>query len=448
MTILFFLIALGLLIFIHELGHFIIAKRAGIYVEAFSLGFGPKLLGVRVGETEYRISALPLGGYVKMRGEEPDEEGAADPRSFAMKSVWARTKVIIFGPLMNLFLCVALMPIVFLIGRSEPVYLAQPPVVVGVKAESPAAAAGIAPGDRIVTVDGNAAATWEDLINRVIIAPKATMELGIERDGRRIDESITVGELPEIRGGYLGIEPMLFYGNEARVDGLRPRGPAQAAGLQVGDEVIAFGGKPVGDWLDLTRLVNESKGLPTEIEVEREGARLTLTVAAEHDARSERWVIGITKDRQRGVPMTVVRYGFRDAVVKGVQEVGKLTRMTFDVLGKLVTLKLSYKVLGGPILIAKSSAAAAASGLSSFLYFIAFLSLQLAILNLLPIPVLDGGQVVFLAIEAIRRKPLAVRVRAIANQVGFAMLIALMLLVTINDIDSVWGIRSLLQKIF
>jgi regulator of sigma E protease len=448
MTILFFLIALGVLIFIHEFGHFLLAKRADIYVETFSLGFGPKLAGITRGETEYRLSLLPLGGYVKMRGEEPGEEGGDDPRSFANKGVWARTKVILFGPLMNLVLALVLMPVVFLIGRSEPVYLSAPPEISGVRAESPAEAAGLKAGDLIRTIDGKPTATWEEVLNKVIVAPGSHLTLGIERSGVELDEDVVVGELPEIKGGYLGVEPMLFLGNEARVDGVRPGGPAAEAGLKEGDVVLAFGGEPVGDWLDLTRIVNATEGKPAQMEVQRGEERLTVPITAARDEETGRWVIGITKDRQRGVPMTVVRYGLLGAIVKGTEENLKLTSLTFDVLGRLVTLKLSYKVLGGPILIAKSSAAAAASGFTSFLYFLAFLSLQLAILNLLPIPVLDGGQLVFLACEAVRRRPLSIRVRNVAQQVGFALLISLMLVVTFNDIDQIWGLRSLLHKLF
>jgi len=448
MTIFYFIVALGLLIFVHELGHFIFAKRAGIYVEAFSLGFGPRLFGFRKGETDYRVSLLPLGGYVKMRGEEAGDSGAADPRSFAAKSVWARAKVIIFGPLMNLFLCLILMPVVFMIGRAEPVFLKEAPVVSGVRADSPAAAVGMLPGDRIVSIDGHGVRVWEDVLNRVLLGPGKTVRVAFERDGRMIEKDVDIGELPEIKGGYVGIEPMLFYGNEAKIDGLRSGGPADEAGLKAGDVVVSFAGQRVADWIDLSMQVDRNGGREASIVVEREGERIPLTVTPEFSEDHDRWLIGITKDRKSGVPTIVVRYGFFDAIVAGTKENVKLVGLTFEVLRRLVTLELSYKVLGGPIIIAKVSAAAAASGISDFLYFLAFLSLQLGILNFLPIPVLDGGHLVFLGIEAVRRKPLSVRVRGIADQVGFVMLIALMLLVTYNDIDNVWGIKPLLKKLF
>ncbi len=448
MTILYFIVALGLLIFVHELGHFIFAKRAGIYVEAFSLGFGPRLFGIKWGETDYRVSLLPLGGYVKMRGEEAGDESASDPRSFAAKSVWARAKVIIFGPLMNLFLCLALMPIVFMIGRSEPVFLKEAPVVDGVRAESPAAIAGLLPGDRIISLDGDEVSTWEQVINRILLSPGSAISVGLERGGKMVEKDVTVGELPEIKGGYVGVEPMLFVGNEAVIDGVKPNGPADEAGLKAGDEVLSYGGQKVSDWIDLSIQVDRGGGKESSIAVKRGGEGVELKVTPEYSEDHGRWLIGITKDRRSGVPMTVVRYGFVDSIVMGTKENIKLAGLTFEVLKRLITLELSYKVLGGPIIIAKVSAAAAASGLSDFLYFLAFLSLQLAILNFLPIPVLDGGQLVFLGIEAARRKPVSVRVRGIADQIGFVMLISLMVLVTFNDIENVWGIKSLIKKFF
>ncbi len=448
MTIIYFIIALGVLIFIHEVGHFITAKRAGVFVETFSLGFGPKLFGFKWGETEYRISALPLGGYVKMLGEEPDEEGSLDPRSFSAKSAWKRAKIVLMGPLMNLFLCLAVMPVVFMIGRSEPAFLSEQPVVKGIKADSPAQRAGLAEGDLILSLDVKSMKSWDDVLGRVLISPGSTIDFGVRRADREFHAAVTVEELPEMKGGYVGIAPLPNLGGDPYIDGVRSGGPADKAGIKSKDLVISYDGRPVEDWLDLTRMINESKGALAPMIVKRGGEEIKIDVAGEYNEDFGRWIIGISKDRMSGVPMTVVKYGFLDSIVKGTKENVKLARMTLDVLWRLVTLKLSYKVLGGPIIIAKSSAAAAAAGIANFLYFVAFLSLQLGILNFLPIPVLDGGQLVFLGYEAVLRRPLSVRIRSIAHHVGFVMLIGLMLLVTINDIESVWGIRKILGKIF
>ena len=449
MTILYFIIALGLLIFIHELGHFIVAKRNGVCVEVFSLGFGPRLLGFKKGDTDYRVSLFPLGGYVKMKGEDPDEEGEAhDPRSYSAKSVFTRMRIVFCGPLMNLVLAFILMPIVFMIGKSEPAFLQEVPVVPDVRAESPAEGAGLMKGDVITSVDGEPVHAWEGVLNRILLSPRQTLTFGVDREGRHMEMPVEVGEIPGLKGGFVGIEPMLFLGADPYVGEVKARGAADAAGVKSGDLIISFGGEKVIDWLDLTRMVNESGGDETELVVERDGQRITLPVEARYNEEFGRYIIGITKDRMSGVPMKLQKYGFSEALVKGTKENIKLLGLTFDVLKRLFTAKLSFKVIGGPVIIAKASAAAAKTGISNFIYFLAFLSLQLSILNLFPIPVLDGGQLVFLGYEGIARHPLNARFRMIAHQVGFVFLISLMLLITLNDIDNVWGIRELLKKLF
>ena len=449
MTIIYFIIALGLLIFIHEFGHFIMAKRAGVCVEVFSLGFGPRIIGFKIGETDYRLSLLPLGGYVKMRGEEPgDEKEEKDPRSFAGKGVFARAKIVFCGPLMNCILAFLLMPIVFMIGKPEPAFLQEPPVVTDVRAESPAETAGLIKGDVIVSVDGKGVETWDGVLNKILLSPNEALEFDIEREGQPMTVDVAVGELPEVRGGYVGIEPMLFEGAEPYVGDVKAGAAAAAAGIVRGDLIVSFGGQKVYDWLDLTRLVNDSGGKETEVTVDRGGELIPMPVTAKYDDKFGRYIIGITKDRMSGITMKVRKYGFVAAIVRGTKENVKLLRLTFDVLKKLFTGKLSFKVIGGPVIIAKASAAAAATGLSNFIYFLAFLSMQLSILNLFPIPVLDGGQLVFLGFEAVLRRPLSAKVRMVAHQVGFVFLISLMLLITINDIDNVWGVRELLKKLF
>lgn len=449
MTILYFIIALGILIFIHELGHFIVAKRARVCVEVFSLGFGPRVFGIKVGETDYRVSLFPLGGYVKMKGEEPDEEGAKeDPRAFSSKSVFTRARIVLWGPLMNFILAFLLMPLVFMIGKPEPAFLHEKPVITDARAGSPAEEAGLIKGDAILSVDGKGVGTWDDVLNKILLSPNRTLTFGIDREGQPMDVPVAVGEIPELKGGYVGIEPMLFVGAEPYVGELKPGGPAEEAGVVKGDLIVSFDGKKVYDWLDLTRMVNDSAGEEAQLVVQRDGETVSMPVKARYNNKFGRYIIGISKDRMSGVPMKVQKYGFVQAVVRGTKENIKLLKLTYDVLKKLFTGNLSFKVIGGPVIIAKASAAAAKTGLANFIYFLAFLSMQLSILNLFPIPVLDGGQLVFLGYEAVLRRPLSVKVRMIAHQVGFVLLISLMLLITINDIDNVWGIRELIKKIF
>lgn len=442
MTVIYFIITLGILIFIHELGHFIMAKRSDIKVSTFSLGFGPRLFGFKIGETDYRVSAFPLGGYVSMLGEDPSEEGADDPRSFASKSVWARIKVASFGPIMNIILCFLLMPVVFMIGRSEPVYLHEEPVVIDVKKGSPADVAGIRKGDLVLSIDGEKVAVWETVMNKILINPDQTVNIAIERDGTPLELMVDVDVLPEINGGYIGIEPIFFLSSEARADVVSPGSPAEAAGILPGDTIVSYGGNVVSDFYDLSAKVNGRGGKESTLVVERDGIRKTLKITPTYSVENERWIIGIVTNRRGIGPEKLYRYGFFDAIEKGATENIKLARLTLDILYRLVTFKLSYKVLGGPIVIAKISAEAAASGLGHFLYFMVFLSMQLAILNLMPIPVLDGGHLLFLGIEAIIRRPVNVKIRSIANHIGFIILASFMLLITIKDVETVFGVST------
>jgi regulator of sigma E protease len=448
MSILFFLIALGLLIFVHELGHFVVAKRSGVYVEEFSLGFGPRIVGIKKGETDYRISALPLGGYVKMLGEDESAEKAEDPRSFARKSTAKRALIIACGPLMNVIFALAVMPLVFMIGRAEPAFLKKPPEIMGVRAESPAASAGLLKGDLITAIDGKKVSDWETVLNRVIISAGNRVDLTVLRQGQSLNKTVDVIEIPELQGGFVGIEPMLFLGNNAAIDGIAASGPAAKAGLKAKDVVLSVDGKTVADWIDLSSKVNQSAGREVALKIRRGSKVLNLKVTPEYNDEAKRWLIGIIKDRRSGVEMTTVRYGIIDSIVYGTKENIKLIALTFGVLKRLVTFNLSYKVLGGPVIIAKASAAAAASGLSHFLYFLAFLSMQLAIINCLPIPVLDGGHLMFLGIEAVRRKPVSLRIRQTASQIGFFLLIALMIVITWNDINKLFNVQAWLKKIF
>ena len=448
MTILYFIIALGVLVFIHEFGHFIVAKGQGIGVEKFSLGFGPKLLSFRFGETEYLISALPLGGYVKLRGEDPQEADQSDPRSFSARPVWHRLKVVLAGPFMNLLLALVFLPLVFMIGRMEPAYLQEAPRLVGVEAGSPAAAAGLAEGDQILEVNEEPVKNWKELLEHVILRGGETLRLKVQRDGQVVLKEVMVAQGEASGPGTLGIEPHLILGNEAFIDEVMPGSAAMAAGLQAGDRVLSLDGQNVPGWSQMVERINKSEGRPLQVLVAREQTTRSFLIQPRHDEASGRWLVGIKKDFEKHAPQMVERrYPFFAAVVEGTKENVKLAKMTYVVLGRLVTGKLSYKTLGGPIRIAQASASAARAGVSHFLYFLAFLSIQLGLMNLLPIPVLDGGHVLFYSIEGIIRRPLSMRVRGMMENAGFVLLLGLMVLITFNDVDSVWGIQPLLEKI-
>ncbi|MDO8644642.1 MAG: RIP metalloprotease RseP [bacterium] len=447
MTILYFVIALGLLVFIHEFGHFIVAKLSGMRVEKFSLGFGPKIFGFQKGETEYRVSILPLGGYVKLTGEDPASPEANAPDSFNSKPLLSRLGVVVAGPTMNLLLALLLMPIVFMIGKMEPAYLDQKPIVTGVLSESPAATAGFQVGDEIVRLNGKEFHEWRSLLDQIMLRAGEPLNFELNRDGQNFEKSVVIDSWEKTKTGYLGVEPRFFVGNEPVVDGVGPDSPASKAGLQKGDRVVAVNGKAIQTWTEMSEVIGSAKGETVLLTLERQGKSQTVSLSPLYDKSHDKWMIGVQKGVEEGKYSVLKRYSFGEACLQGWSEVKKLTGLTFDVLGRLVTFQLSYKALGGPIRIAQGAAMAAETGLSYFLYFIAFLSLQLGILNILPIPVLDGGHVAYLTLEKIFRKPVSTRIRSIIDQTGLALLLTLMLVVTLNDIDSVWGTSWIVQKI-
>lgn len=450
-TFIYFILGLGLLVFIHELGHFLVAKWSGIRVEQFSLGFGPKILGFRWGETEYKVSILPLGGYVKMSGEEP-EEGAInptlDPRSFAAQPLYKRIATVLAGPVMNLVLAMVLLPLVFLMGRMEPAFLEKPAIVVGVKKDSPAQALKMEKGDQILSIDGYATPTWDEAMQRILVSPdtEVTLKIRSQATGAEEIKKVKLSTAKEGKVGFLGVEPHYFMGNDAIVSSVSPSSPAEKAGVQAKDKIVSIAGQPVENWDDMSEKVAAAEGKPVSVEILRGSEKISLTLTPQYNDAYKKWIIGIAKAIPEGAVVKRT-YGFKEAIEKGTQEFGRLFMLTMEVLKKLFSFQLSYKTLGGPIQIAEATANAAKTGMGDFFYFLSFMSIQLGILNLLPIPVLDGGHFLFMIYEAIRRKPLSVKSRIIAQQVGMVFLFGLMILVTLNDIDTVWGFKKIFATI-
>ncbi len=419
MTLIYFLIVIGILVFVHEFGHFIMAKRAGVRVEKFSLGMGPKLFGYKKGDTEYVISALPLGGYVKMAGENPDEEPTGATDEFQSKTVWQRVKIAATGPLTNIVLAFVVMPLIFVIGVNV-----LPARVGFVEKDSPAARAGFQAGDTIDTINSRSVADWEKAEMLIALNPDTDLSVTIDRSGEK-KHLILKPELdPKHNIGVSG----LFPDFPAEVGGLSPGFPAEKAGLKVNDKITAVDGKSIKYWFEFSSTVKKSEGNLTTITVERDGRKEQIKVTP--TLSDGVYVIGI----KPLVRLEFKKYGLLDSIRLGFNKTIESVDMTFTTLKKLLTFNLSIKTLGGPVMIAQMSGKAAAAGLSSFLYFLAMISISLGVLNLLPIPILDGGLILFLVIEAIRKKPLERRTMEIAQSVGAACLIALIVVVSYNDI--------------
>jgi regulator of sigma E protease len=283
MTLIYFLIVIGILVFVHEFGHFVMAKRAGVRVEKFSLGMGPKLFGYKKGDTEYVISALPLGGYVKMAGENPDEEPTGDPGEFQSKTVWQRVKIAATGPLTNIVLAFIIMPFVFMAGT----YSEGPAKVGYVEGGSPAERAGFAAGDVIEEINGRNISDWTKALTLIAVNPDTDINVTVNRGGDKKELVLRPETATELRIGSSGLVPDM----PAQIGGLKPGFPAEKAGLKVNDKILAVDGQTILHWNQFSAIVKDSNGKTLTLVIEREGKRSEIAVAAVED--NGRYVIGV-----------------------------------------------------------------------------------------------------------------------------------------------------------
>ncbi len=432
MTFVFGIIMLGVLVFVHELGHFLVAKASGVKVLKFSLGFGPKLLGKKWGETEYLICAVPLGGYVQMLGEGGGEQGEDAPltpeeveRSFAHKPVGKRIAIVAAGPLMNLVLPFVVLPLAYMVGVNIPVYLDAPACTDYVVSGSDAAQSGFEVGDCIVGIGGEPVGSWQEGNIALISAAGETIQFTVERTAELVELTMQ----PENNGldglMALGLQPV----ERPVIGGLRPGDPADEAGLQTGDRVVEISGTRIVTWFDMKRKIQEGQGRIDTFVIDREGETLEVEIAPQ-SKDGEDFLIGVGQYPD----VESRRYGFIDAVQKGGEQSVELMELTLVFIKKLFSGDVSTKNIGGPITVVKIAGEAAQTGLSVILSMLAFLSIQLGILNLLPIPILDGGHLFFNIIELVIRKPVSIRVREAAQQIGMLLLLSLMALAFYNDI--------------
>ncbi len=419
-------IMLGVLIIIHELGHFVTAKLFGVKVKTFSVGFGKKLFGFQRGETEYRVSMIPLGGYVALLGEEdPEEAESDDPGNFNNKPRWQRFIILAMGATLNIVLAFMLFTVVNMFHRAEPLWRTSVPVVGWVDASSPAFVADLQTGDRIVSFDGKRINTWDQFQLLVVTNPDKDVDLVVEREGKLLTLEPELIAKGRDDAGYLGAFPL----EQVRIQSVRDGSPAAEAGLQTGDVVIKVGNKRITRGIDqfITEIQNSTER-ELELLVLRSGTEMNLTVSPEGDPGSR--IIGAMVE----VPYRLVKLSFGNAVIQAGKDVKRFTALTFTVLGKLLRGELSLKSISGPVDIARISGEAARTGVISFVYIMGLISLQLGIFNLLPIPMLDGGLITILGIEAIRRKDLSIKMKERITTVGFVLLVTLMVVVIISDV--------------
>ncbi len=449
-TILAFVVTLGLLVTVHEFGHFWVARRCGVKVLRFSVGFGRPLWTWRDRQgTEFSLAALPLGGYVKMVDErEMEVPEALRDQAFNHKSVWQRIAIVAAGPLANFLLAIAAFWLMFMLGVTTLV-----PLIGAVNPDSPAARAGIEPGYEVVAVDGQATSSWYD-VNLALLRPLGEsraleVELrpfdpvygadtgGIERYRLNLENWLVGQERPEpiTSLGLLPWAPEV----PAVIGMLDPAGAAADAGLAVGDRLLSADGAQVGDWSAWVALIQNSADQRLVLEIERDGQRMQRILTPRTRTLEDGRVIGFVGAGAQPpeIPSRMQRtlsYNPLAAVPRALGYTWEQTSLTLNMIQKMVAGLVSVKNLSGPITIAKVAGTSARSGLESFLHFLAMLSISLGVLNLLPIPVLDGGHLLFYLLEAVRGRPVPEKIQEIGFRIGLSLILALMLLAVWNDI--------------
>jgi regulator of sigma E protease len=418
---------LGIIIVIHELGHFIVAKLFKIKVETFSVGFGPRLFGIRRGETDYRISGFPLGGYVKMAGENPGDTVTGAPNEFMSKPKWQRFLVAAAGPAMNLVLALALLTGLYMRGTEVAEFTEGEAFVGVVEPGSAAAEAGIQTGDRIVAIDGKRDPNWEEVEARIMTNPDQSIPIVLDRKGEIIETTVTPRKLGRNDTGYSGMQPEIRVTNViARVD---PDTPAGKAGLQRGDEIVAVNSidlKTSGR--KVSEIIQGLSETTFPLTIRRDGKILEVPVTPKLE--DGRRMIGVAFT----IPTIIVKENFAGAIARSVDKNIEYGTLIFQVLGKLVQREVPIKAVDGPIMILKQTGEFYELGFGPLLQLMAMISLNLGLMNLLPIPILDGGVMLLLLIEGIMRQDLSVAFKERVVQVSFVFLLTLMVFVLYNDV--------------
>ncbi len=416
---------LGFMILIHEFGHYAVAKWLGVRVEQFAIGFGKRLIGFRKGETDYRINAIPLGGYVKMSGENPMDQRTDDPREFMNQSRWNRFLIAIAGPTMNILLAIVLLTTVYMVHYEYPAVYDEAPVIGWVLKDTAAAKAGFEVGDRITRIDDVQDPNWEQVELKEALSPGQPLAVQINRDGKTLDKTI----VPEATGvdqiGYAGWAPKE---STVTITDLVSGMPAEKAGLKEGDQIIAMDGKRVPALAAMVETLKITKDKPITITVLRDGQQKTFTV---QPVLSDKWYrIGIGS-----MQMKVKTLPFADALKLSLHENRQNALLILELVKKMAQRKISMRSIEGPIRIGQAAGEAARrKGWTPLMSLTAAISLNLGIFNLLPIPILDGGVILFLAIEGLMRRDISMNIKERVYQAAFVFLVLFAVMVIYNDL--------------
>ena len=430
-TLASFAFVLGVLVFVHEFGHYAVAKLFRVRVEVFSLGFGKRLWGFRKGETDYRISLLPLGGYVKMSGENPMEEHTGDPGEFMSHPRWQRFLIAIAGPSMNIILALVVLTGLYTVHYERP----EPAVIGSVAAGSPAEKGGIQPGDRITKIQNVLNPNWEQAMERVMVNPDQPVDVTLQRG----DQTFQVTLKPTVYGpskvGDVGWEPP----EAALVGTVDPDLPAAKAGILPGDTITSLNGKPVRNIQEVIKSIQDAQTNPVNITVARDGKQLSFTVSPVLTTLSDGqklYRIGIT----RGEPKTVIeQLPLSQAASTAYAECMRNSSLIFELVRKMLEGKNSIKQMSGPVDIARlAGTAAVVGGWPLLLKIMALISINLAVFNLFPIPILDGGLMLMLVIEGVIRRDIRQEIKERVYQAAFVFLVIFATVVIYNDVARSW----------
>jgi regulator of sigma E protease len=416
---------LGFMILIHEFGHYAVAKWLGVRVEQFAIGFGTRLIGFRKGDTDYRINAIPLGGYVKMSGENPMDKRTDDPREFLNQSRWHRFLIAIAGPAMNIVLAIVLLTTVYMVHYEYPAVYDEPTVIGWVLKDSAAAKAGFQIGDRITRVDGQQNPTWEQIDLKEALSPGQPLEVEVERNGQTLPITITPEPMGLDRIGYAGWAPKE---DTVTITDVQPNMPAEKAGLKEGDQILTLDGKPVPVLAAMVESLEASKDKPITLTVLRDGQQKTFTVQPILLEKRYRIGIGSLQMKAKTLP-------FAQAFSLSLHNNRQNALLILELVKKMAEHKISVRSIEGPIRIGQAAGEAARSkGWTPLMQLTAAISLNLGIFNLLPIPILDGGVIMFLLIEGLMRRDISLTIKERVYQAAFVFLVLFAVMVIYNDL--------------
>jgi regulator of sigma E protease len=423
------LVLIGVMILVHELGHYWAARWFDVRIDVFSIGFGPRLFGIKRGETDFKVSAIIFGGYVKMAGDQPGDENIDDPRAFLAKPRWQRLIIALAGPAMNVVLAVAILTGVYMVRYPKPLSPSEQGVIGYVAPGSAAANAGLRDGDRIVKIGDTGNPTWEQILVKEISSADRPLEVEVVRQGKHISTTVTPKTDPQSGLGVAGWQEL----GEVQVAGVYPDMPAEKAGLQSGDVLLRANGQQLRSQHRLHEIIEGGKGQPVDLDILRDDHEERVHVQPVYSKLDgpERWVIGVSLEPR----MQTVQLSLPAAMRESLRQNAQSATLMYRFLVGIIERRMSAKSLSGPVGIAQISGEAARQGAVAFLGLMALLSLNLAVFNLLPIPILDGGVIMMLLVEMLMRRDLSLRVKEAFLKLGFVFLMAVLVFTVYNDIS-------------